>query len=203
MRAVPQGTDHLDLLGYRARAVRMNKMFATPHPVTRPWGFLFSVHVRLAFQRLAMRVGAWPWCAVPCCVPDVSRTRVCSGLHRRAAPCLTWKAVNELRKLDAVGCSPVQALEAHKGRPYERLHLPLDHRLLDLGDGFRRVEVFRAGLRAVHDGVAAVEAERVLQVVEPLAGRLVARGHDPAPRLPHRGGPEIALRVPPVGRARG
>src|SRR4051794_16168383 len=81
------------------------------------------------------------------------------------------------------------------------LHLPFDHRHLDLGDGFRRIEMFRAGLRAIHDGMAAVEAERVLQVVEPVAGRLVTRIHDPALRLQQCGGAEIAIRVPPVARA--
>jgi len=54
-------------------------------------------------------------------------------------------------------------------------HLPLDHQALDVGDGLGRVEMLGAGLGAVHDGVAAVEPERVLEVVEPLAGRLVAR----------------------------
>src|SRR5262249_720322 len=53
-------------------------------------------------------------------------------------------------------------------------HLPLDHHPLDLGDGLGRVEVLGAGLGAVHDGVAAVEAERILEIVEALSGRLVA-----------------------------
>ena len=64
-----------------------------------------------------------------------------------------------------------------------KLHLPLDQRALDLGNGLGRVEVLRAGLGAVHDGVAAVEAERVFEIVEPLAGRLVARIDEPALRL--------------------
>jgi hypothetical protein len=58
MRAVPQGTDHLNLLGYRARAVRMNKMFATPHPMTRSW--VFSVCMRLTFQRRIQRLPPAP-----------------------------------------------------------------------------------------------------------------------------------------------
>src|SRR5262245_58508963 len=51
---------------------------------------------------------------------------------------------------------------------------PRHHQLLDLGDGLGRIEVLRAGPGAVHDGVAAIEAEGVLEIVEPLAGRLVA-----------------------------
>src|SRR4029077_4999621 len=65
------------------------------------------------------------------------------------------------------------------------------------------VEMFGAGLGAIHDGVAAVEAERVFQIVEPLAGRLVARIDDPALRLQQRRRAEIALGIPPIARARG
>src|SRR5204862_379576 len=83
-----------------------------------------------------------------------------------------------------------------------RRHLaPHHHQLLDLGDRLGRVEALGAGLGAVHDGVAAVEAERVLERVEPLAGPLVAAVGDPAIGLQQHGRPEIALAVPPVGGA--
>src|SRR4051812_29668112 len=82
------------------------------------------------------------------------------------------------------------------------LNLPLDHLLLDRGDRLRRIEPLRAGLGAVHDGVAAVQPERIFQVVEPLAGRLVAAVVDPAVCLEQRGGAEIAVVIPPVARAR-
>ena len=80
---------------------------------------------------------------------------------------------------------------------------PFHHHLLDLGDRLGRVEAFRAGLGAVHDRVAAIEAERVFQVVEPLAGRLVAAVDQPAIGLQQGGRAEIPVAVPPVGRARG
>src|SRR5512145_1182919 len=51
--------------------------------------------------------------------------------------------------------------------------------LLDLGNRLGRVQVLRAGFGAVHDRVAAVQAERVLELVQALAGRLVARVDDP------------------------
>src|SRR4051794_10848875 len=79
----------------------------------------------------------------------------------------------------------ILAQRCRRGRPPQHptelrsSHLPLDHVLLDLGDRLRRIEVFWTGLRAVHDGVAAIEAERILEIVEPLAGGLVARVHDP------------------------
>ena len=46
--------------------------------------------------------------------------------------------------------------------------------LLDRADGPRRVQILRAGLGAVHDRVAAIEAEWVLERIEPLAGGLIA-----------------------------
>ena len=52
--------------------------------------------------------------------------------------------------------------------------------LLDVGDGLARVEVLRAGLAAVHDGVAAVELEAVVEGGNSLLGELVARVLDPA-----------------------
>ena len=39
------------------------------------------------------------------------------------------------------------------------------------------VEALRAGRGAIQDGVAAVEPERVFEIVEPLAGCLVAAVH--------------------------
>src|SRR5215213_4855757 len=50
----------------------------------------------------------------------------------------------------------------------------LRDQFLGLGDRLGRIEALGADVRAIHDGVAAVEAERVLELVEPLAGRLVA-----------------------------
>src|SRR5262245_44569910 len=81
--------------------------------------------------------------------------------------------------------------------------LPLDHHALDLGDCLRRIEALRAGLGAVHDGVAAVETERILELVEALAGGLVAAVLEPAVGLQQRRRAEEALAVPPVARAGG
>src|SRR5712672_603200 len=67
------------------------------------------------------------------------------------------------------------------------LHLPLDHLLLDLGDCLRWIEMLRAGVGAVHDGVAAIEPERIFEVVEALASRLVATVREPAFGLQQHG----------------
>jgi hypothetical protein len=61
-----------------------------------------------------------------------------------------------------------------------RSALPLDHQLLDLADRLSRIKAFRAGLGAIHDGVAAIELERVLQRIQALACRLVPAIGDPA-----------------------
>lgn len=53
--------------------------------------------------------------------------------------------------------------------PNGGLNPPLDHHLLDFGNCLGWVQTLRAGLRAVHDRVAAIKAERILEVVEALA----------------------------------
>src|ERR1700759_4801921 len=83
------------------------------------------------------------------------------------------------------------------------LHLPLDHLELEFGNRLGRIETLRAGLGAVHDGVAAIEPERVFEIVEPLAGSFVAAVLDPAGRLQQCGGSEEAVAGPPIARARG
>src|SRR6266481_10182108 len=81
--------------------------------------------------------------------------------------------------------------------------LTLDHLQLQLGNRLGRIEALRARLGAVHDGVAAVEPERVLEIVESFAGGLIAGILHPARRLQQRGGAEEAVAVPPVARAGG
>src|SRR5258708_6234410 len=84
----------------------------------------------------------------------------------------------------------------------KRSNRALDHHLLDLGDRLGRIEALGAGLGAIHDGVAAIEPERIFELVEPLALGVVAAVGQPAIGLQQDGGPEIALAAPPVGRAR-
>src|SRR5690348_3443454 len=78
--------------------------------------------------------------------------------------------------------------------------LPLDQRLFQFRDLLCGIEALRAGFRAVQDGVAAVDPERILQIVKTLAGPLITAVLHPAVRLQQRGGAEIAVRIPPVAR---
>src|SRR5579885_1581574 len=88
------------------------------------------------------------------------------------------------------------------GRPVS-MHSAAQHQqLFDLGDGLRRVQVFWAGAGAIHDGMAAVEPKRVLQRIKPLAGFLIPAVGDPAIGLQQYRRAEIAVAIPPIGRAR-
>ena len=85
-----------------------------------------------------------------------------------------------------------------------RLTSAQHHELLDLGDRFGWIEALGAGLGAVHNGVTAVEAKRVLKRIESLAGCLVPAVGDPPVGLEQDGGAEISIGVPPIARtARG
>src|SRR3984957_7792846 len=81
--------------------------------------------------------------------------------------------------------------------------LTLHHHLLDLGDRACRVQVLGTRVGAVHDGVTAVQAEGILQLIEALPLGVIAAVDDPAVSRQQRGGPEEALAVPPVARAGG
>src|SRR5580698_9715395 len=83
------------------------------------------------------------------------------------------------------------------------LNLPLDQLELEFRDRLGRIEALRAGLGAVHDGVTTIEPERILEIVEPLAGSFIARILYPSCRLQQGGGSQEAVAVPPIARARG
>ena len=81
------------------------------------------------------------------------------------------------------------------------------HHFLDLGDGFRWVQVLRANLRAVQDGMTTVKLELIFELVEPFGIELITAVGKPAMGLQQRRRPEIFLvlvvflAVPPIGRA--
>src|SRR5690606_19680451 len=75
------------------------------------------------------------------------------------------------------------------------LPVPRQHQLLDRADRLGGVESLRAGARAVHDGVAAVQLERILEVVQARAGVLVAAVGNPAVGLEQDRRAEVALAV--------
>lgn len=76
----------------------------------------------------------------------------------------------------------------------------MGHSLLDLGDGLAGIEVLRTDLGAVHDGVAPVELEGVVEVVQAFLGGGVAGILDPPVGLHEDGRSEVLVGVPPVAR---
>ena len=61
--------------------------------------------------------------------------------------------------------------------------LALPHPLLELSDGLAGIETLGAGLGAVHDSVAPVQLEGVVQLRQSLGGHLVSRVLHPAEGL--------------------
>ena len=55
--------------------------------------------------------------------------------------------------------------------------------VFNLGDAASRVKFLGTGVRAVHDGVAAIQLVGVVQLFQTLLRHLVARVDDPAIRL--------------------
>src|SRR3546814_15371294 len=85
--------------------------------------------------------------------------------------------------------------------PTVALLLPRQHQLLDLADRLGRVQALRTGARAVQEGVAAVQLERILEVVQARTGVLVAAVDDPAVCLQQHCRTDVAVAVPHVARA--
>src|SRR5690606_31246755 len=80
---------------------------------------------------------------------------------------------------------------------------PFNQQFLDLSDSLGRVQPLGACFGAVHDRVAAVQLERVFQLVQAGTGILVTRVHDPAIGLQQDGRTEITVAVPPIAGAGG
>ncbi len=70
--------------------------------------------------------------------------------------------------------------------------------LLDVGNGLGGVEALGAHLRAVENGLAAVELPVVVQEGDTLLGLGVTGVSNPAISLEKHGGSEILVAVPPV-----
>ena len=87
-------------------------------------------------------------------------------------------------------------------RPRSETGAP-DDRLLDETDRLGWIKAFRAGRGAIHDRVAAIETERVVQIVEPLLGGFITTVHDPAIGLQQHCRAKIAVTGPPPTRACG
>ena len=95
----------------------------------------------------------------------------------------------------------VQANRVHIALKW--LNSAAHHQFLDLCDGLGGIQSLGAGFCAVHDGMAAVEFEGVLQGIQPVAGGFIAAINDPAVGMQQNGGAEVTLRIPPIAGAGG
>src|SRR5271166_4331069 len=122
-----------------------------------------------------------------------ARTRSFSSIPRRQRQRRRLSSTREAMP----GINAARSASSPDGGEGHRSHGPLDHELLDLADRFRRIQVLRTDVDAIHDRVASEQAVRIIQVVEALAGRQVARIGDEAVRRKQPGGADELVRVPP------
>src|SRR5262249_31883444 len=83
------------------------------------------------------------------------------------------------------------------------LSAALRHHSFGVGDGAGRVQALRAGVSAVHDRVAAIKSEWVVESVESLTGALIAAIGEATIRMQQDRRAEILALVPPVAWAGG
>ncbi len=103
----------------------------------------------------------------------------------------------------AAACAPAQAADALTAtRQRRQSHCSPHQQLLDLADCQRRIQMLRAHVDTIHDRVAAEEPIRIIQVIEPLISRLVARIGNEAIRLQQAGRADKFVGIPPERRAR-
>ena len=73
---------------------------------------------------------------------------------------------------------------------------------LDVGDRFAWVQVFGTRFGAVHNRVATVQFERIVQIFQTFFGEFIATVVNPTERLHQDGGTKVSVRVPPVAGTR-
>ena len=163
---------------------------------------------------LSRRRAAAPRSAEPCVVAvaapadDVPQDRCLAARAARqrslrlSCRCVSTKSLKHQVELEqAAPAFPLQPALRQRVHPSHRCASTINSLILPIA--LRRVEVLRADVDAVHDGMAAEQAVRVLEVVEALGGRLVARVGDEAVGLQQAGRADELVRVPPERRAGG
>src|SRR5690606_26194398 len=186
--------------------LRIGRLFAAHEPApelivlaieqpeeNRPFGFVRRrpAGVEISQHQLVELAHAAP--AAPAQAPQFGLFRAHAGIPR----------ARQAGRLSPAIAGPGHSIEASVMAASASGTAPLQHQLLDLADGLGGIEPLRAGAGAVHDGVAAVELEGILQLVQARAGVLVAAVDDPAVGLQQDRRAEVALAVPPVARAAG
>src|ERR1700755_35471 len=81
------------------------------------------------------------------------------------------------------------------------LTLPLNDQLLNGTNGFGRIKTLGTRIGTVHNGVAPIQLEWILQFVQSLASCLITRVCDPAICGQQDSWAQVAVSVPPVAGA--
>jgi len=74
----------------------------------------------------------------------------------------------------------------------------VSHSLLDLSNGLSGIQVLWTNLGTVHNGVATIQLEGIVQIVQSFLCHLVTRILDPSVRLHQNSRPEVLVGIPPV-----
>ena len=75
--------------------------------------------------------------------------------------------------------------------------------LLDVGNGLSRIQMFGTNLGAIHNRVASIQLEGIIQFFQSLFGGTITRILNPTIGLHQHGWSQILVCIPPVTRARG
>src|SRR5450432_900472 len=121
--------------------------------------------------------------------------------------CKTAHPYSEPAKHRALSCLDGNASAVSPARQDRWRRQPsmatLGQHLLDFADGLGGIEVLGAAFCAIHDGMAAVQPKGVLEIIEALAGRLIAAVDDPSIGRQQRRRSKVTIAVPPIAGATG
>jgi len=102
--------------------------------------------------------------------------------------------------------SPPSPLEGEgmrmRGKAIYPSQYPFRQHHLDMPDGARGIQAFGADLGAIHDGMATEKFIRIFEVVQTLAGGLIAAVRQKPQGLEQSRRPQKFVRIPPERRAR-
>ena len=79
-----------------------------------------------------------------------------------------------------------------------RLVLLLREFLLNLSDGFPRIQMLRTNFSTIHNRMTTIQFERIVQFRQPLILKFIARILNPPVRLHQNRRSEIFIGIPPV-----
>ena len=83
------------------------------------------------------------------------------------------------------------------------LAAPLREHLFSLSDCLSWIQTFWASLRAIHDGMTAIQFERVIEIIQTCILRFVTTIYQPSIGGEQGGRPQVLVAIPPITGAAG